>query len=157
MDKELYLNFAVYNNGKTDYLVKANDSHFASEAWMESDEKYYQISGTKFSGLFGDTGKCQTCDKMYIRRLSSNEEYHELYKSSCLMFKQMMKLFEIMERMLHEHDWSTIGGQIVAYQNMIMFSMFGSAILADYADVNPDDPENKDWFEKVAFAFLNKK
>ena len=75
MEKEIYLNFAVYNKDGIDYIVNVMDGYAASDAWKISDEAYNKIAGRSFFGLFGDDGKCVCCDKGQVRRITSKEEY----------------------------------------------------------------------------------
>lgn len=78
MNEKLYLNYAVYNNGKQDYLVRVIGGYFASDAWMIGDAEYNDVAGSKFGGIFGDTGKNECCSKWNVRRLSSDEEFEKL-------------------------------------------------------------------------------
>ena len=97
MNQDHYLNYAVYNNGKEDYLVKVTSGYFASDAWMKGDEAFNDVAGRKFGGIFADDGKQSQCDKSNVRRLNSDEEFENLYQSSCLFFKVLLKVLELCE------------------------------------------------------------
>lgn len=88
MNQYNYLNFAVWrdSDGK-EHLVKARKGYFASDAFIEGDEAFNQISGEKFGGIFGDDGDVATCNRRNIRRLTSDEEFESLYKNTCECFK----------------------------------------------------------------------
>lgn len=116
MNQEHYLNYAVYNNGKEDYLVKVTSGYFASDAWMIGDEAFKAIAGRKFGGIFADDGKESQCDKGNIRRLSSDEEFDNLYQSSCLFFKVLLKVLELCE--VKRSTFSDRIAQIKAYQQI---------------------------------------
>jgi len=100
MNQKHYLNYAVYMTSHGDYLVKVTDGYFASDAWMKSDEAYADVVGRKFGGIFGDDGKHSYCDKMYIRRLTSDEEFEKLLSSAHPAFKFAMKCLDIFNELL---------------------------------------------------------
>lgn len=92
MNNYNYLNFAVWRdfNGK-EYLVKARKGYFASDAFIESDKAFSQIIGEKFGGIFGDDGAVATCSRRNIRRLTSDEEFEDLYAKACECFKFLIE------------------------------------------------------------------
>lgn len=130
MNQEHYLNYAVYNNGEEDCLVKVTGGYFASNAWMKGDEAFKAIAGRKFGGIFADDGKQSQCDKGNIRRLNSDEEFDNLYQSSCLFFKVLLKVLELCKA--KRETLSDRIDQIEAYQRM--------CDLPDYA---------AEWFENL--------
>ena len=105
MNQEHYLNFAVWNknvHGQIEpTLIKAEKGYFASQAWMISDEAYNDIAGRKFGAIFGDDATYSWVDKSSVRRLTSDEEFEQLYEKSCLSFKVMLKVLGILEEMKH--------------------------------------------------------
>ena len=105
MNQELYLNFAVWNknvHGQIEpTLIKAEKGYFASQAWMISDEAYNEIIGCKFGAIFGDDATYSWVNKSDVRRLTSEEEFKQLYEKSCLYFKVLLKVLDILEEMQH--------------------------------------------------------
>lgn len=106
MNREHYLNFAVWNknvHGQIEpTLIKAEKSYFASKAWMISDEAYNKIAGCKFGAIFGDDATHSWVNRSDIRRLTSEEEFEQLYEKSCLYFKVMLKVLDILEGMKNQ-------------------------------------------------------
>ena len=152
MNTEIYLNYAVYYNGKNDYLVKVHGGYFASDSWMKSDEAYAQIAGRTFYGLFGDNGEVATCDKGNIRRLASDEEYNTLHNSACKRYKQMEKAYDVMWQLYKSHSFDDRRDRIRAYQEILSFDMYGHSMFDDPSLINadPENPEHDELFEQLA-------
>jgi hypothetical protein len=152
MNTTIYLNYAVYNNGKNDYLVKVHGGYVASDSWMKSDEAYSQIAGRTFCGLFGDNGKVATCDKGKIRRLTSDEEYNTLHNSACKRYKQMEKAYDVMWKLHESHSFDSRGDRIRAYEEILSFGMYGHAMFdhSSLIDADPENPEHDELFEQLA-------
>ena len=106
MNQEHYLKFAVWNkkvHGQTEpILIKAEEGYFASQAWKISDEAYNEIVGCKFGAIFGDDATYSWVNKSDVRRLTSDEEFEQLYEKSCLYFKVMLKVLDILEEVKHQ-------------------------------------------------------
>ena len=105
MNQELYLKFAVWNknvHGQIEpTLIKAEKGYFASQAWMISDEAYIEAIGCKFGAIFGDDATYSWVNKSDVRRLTSEEEFKQLYEKSCLYFKVLLKVLDILEETQH--------------------------------------------------------
>ena len=105
MNQELYLKFAVWNknvHGQIEpTLIKAEKGYFASQAWMISDEAYIETIGCKFGAIFGDDATYSWVNKSDVRRLTSEEEFKQLYEKSCLYFKVLLKVLDILEETQH--------------------------------------------------------
>lgn len=99
MNQEHYLNYAVYMTSHGDYLVKVTGGYFASDAWMKGDEAFGQVLGNKFGGIFGDDGKHAHCNKCNVRRLTSDEEFEQLFASAHPAFKFAMKCLDIFDEL----------------------------------------------------------
>lgn len=109
MNREHYLNYAVYMTANGDYLVKAEPGYFASDAFMKGDEEYAEISGSKFGGIFGDDGKRAHCDKREIRRLTDDAEFDRLYEAAHLYFKILVLMLDMLDRVHEEHKQNING------------------------------------------------
>lgn len=158
MEKEIYLNFAVYNKDGIDYIVNVMDGYAASDAWKVSDEAYSKIAGRSFFGLFGDDGKCVCCDKGQVRRITSKEEYDRLHKFACLTFKQMEKTFAVMERILSEYPFADWRDKVRAQQEMHCFTFYGHGMFDHpLLNINPEDPNDDEKFEQLAKITLKLK
>lgn len=125
MNQDHYLNYAVYNNGKENYLVKVTGGYFASDAWMKGDEAFKAVLGHTFGGIFADDGKKSQCDKSNVRRLNSDEEFENLYQSSCLFFKVLLKVLELCE--VKKATFSDHIAKIKAYRRMCELPNYAAA------------------------------
>jgi hypothetical protein len=151
MNKEIYLNFAVYNKHGIDYLVKVIGGNFASDAWMVSDEEFRKIVGRSFRGLFGDNGECSCCDKSEVRRLVSEDEYNSLRKSACLTFKRMEKTLSIMERILNEYPFADWRDKVLPEMEIHNFTHYGHEMFNHpLLNIDPENPEHDAKFEDLA-------
>lgn len=150
MNQEHYLNYAVYNNGNGDCLVKVTGGYFASDAWMKGDEAFKAIAGRKFGGIFADDGKASQCDKGNIRRLNSDEEFDNLYQSSCLFFKVLLKVLELCE--VKSATFSDQGDQIKAYQRIRELPHYAAAW---FESVHINDMPNEQELQMIADCVLS--
>lgn len=152
MEKEIYLNYAVYNNGTEDYLVHVQGGYSASDAWMKGDEEYSRIVGRKFNGLFGDNGEVSICDKGNIRRLASDEEYVALHNSACKKFKQMEKALDVMRKIHSSHSFKDWRDRVRAYYEILSFTTYGHGLFDHpwLIDADPENPEHDELFEELA-------
>ena len=143
MNQNHYLNYAVWNKVVNHHLeptlMRVNGGYFASSAWMISDEAYSKIAGTKFGGLFGDDATTSFVSKFDVRRLRSDEEFEQLYNSSCLNFKIMIKLLDLMSSKISKLP---IEAKYKAHMNMSDFKDYGHRFLTRLAFT--DMPNNDD-------------
>lgn len=149
MNQEHYLNYAVYNNGHEDCLVKVTSGYFASDAWMKGDEAFKGIAGRTFGGIFADDGKVSHCDKSNIRRLNSDEEFENLYQSSCLFFKVLLKVLELCK--IKSATFSDRIDQIKAYQRMCDLPDYAAAW---FEDLHITDMPSKQDLQTIADCVL---
>lgn len=98
LNPKRYLNYAVYTGGSKNCLVIVTSGYFASDAWMKGDTEYNDVLGSKFGGIFGDTGKEECCNKSNIRRLISDEEFENLLTTAHPALKMNVKLKEFLDR-----------------------------------------------------------
>lgn len=90
--------FAVWNNGKGEELVLVQPGYFASDQWLEVGN-CDGIAGTKF-GILGNDGVPGPTRKQYIRPLASMEEFEELKGKSSVVFKRVLELKDLGEKVI---------------------------------------------------------
>lgn len=149
MNQDHYLNYAVYNNGKEDHLVKVTGGYFASDAWMKGDEAFKAVLGRTFGGIFADDGKKSQCDKGNVRRLNSDEEFENLYQSSCLFFKVLLKVLELCEA--KKATFSDQIDRIQAYQRICELPDYAAAW---FGDLHISDMPNEQELHAIADCVL---
>jgi len=84
------------NNG-TSVLFYAVEGSFASDAWIESDKRFAEISGETFLAITADDGKKYNIGKRNIRRVSSAELERFLNQASPA-FQLQIELIEMKTR-----------------------------------------------------------
>lgn len=153
MNNEHYLNYAVYMTSHGDYLVKVTGGYFASDAWMKGDDAYADVVGRKFGGIFGDDGKHSYCDKGNIRRLTSDEEFDKLWKSSCPLFKQNVIVVGALKK-VHASRASKLSMSASFLENEKIYDFLTFGYVSHYCkpDEVPTEEEALNWAE----WYLNK-
>lgn len=150
MNREHYLNYAVYMTANGNYLVKVEPGYFASDAFMKSDEAYSSVSGSKFGGIFGDDGKRAHCDKREIRRLVSDEEFDRLYAESHLYFKVMILILNMLNKVHAEHKQSIKGPlKIQKPDGGFQFTADGIRMIKEYHKISEFSMYAHAWFDDL--------
>ena len=151
---KIYLNYAVYTSSTCkEYLVKVFDASFASEAWLKGDKEFKEVSGTKFCGLFGDTGKEETCDKCNIRRITSIEEFNKLYNESSLMFKLVHETLNALYK-IHEKHCQEAQDEIQLIYEYHKIKEFGTLGSFYFEDQKITEIPDSTWFIELAEMIL---
>lgn len=96
MSDTLYLKYGVYTNGKgEEMLFRAMPGTFASDAWLESDEAYLNVAGSRFDAMTADDGKIYNIGRTNIRRVKNLSEVANLTLKACRAFLLADKCYDM--------------------------------------------------------------
>lgn len=104
--------------------------NFASKAWTESDEKFADTLGRSFQAVTGDDGKVYNIGRDNIRRLTSDEEFETLFRSSHPAFRIFIKIEALPKTISKDMKWCM-------YQNTL------AAVYNDVRKDHPNEPESE--------------